>query len=861
VNAEALLVRLAWALVHFLWQGALLGVVAWGGLALLRRRRPEVRYAAACLFLGGCLALPLLTFLVQGMPAVMPTAEVARTAGYQAVMSLRRLVVGHLPLLLGLWGLGSLILGLRAGASWLWLARLHRRATEVVDAQVLHLLERLEARLGLTRPVRLMASERVRGPFVHGLWRPIVFVPVGFVTGLDPKALEAVLAHELAHVRRLDVLVIGLQTVIETLLYYHPVTWWLSHRVSTEREHCCDAFAVEACGDPVLLAKTLSRFADLAQAGAPALAGGDLMERIQRLLQRDPGPGRFPTPMLSAGLALTATVLVARQPEVQELVRRLPAQMEQASMEVQGAALAIQQPVPEQIAASTIHDALRPELHEVVLAEPEQTGLPLPQAGEPERVVDPAVLPSSVWLDGDRAQAAAKRFHKPLVLAVTQTDAQKGEVLKHLNTLAGTESRFQAEFWLASPGDAEATKVLARHQILGLPAVLILDLEGSPTLRGARVGAEATAWASTLTDLLEGKVPLCTDSIRAWAGNTTDPAAFYAFARARKAFPDAGGTEPHVTWLRGLIQMRTDSVRDWALTRLVEAGGLEPFAGLNPLKEFIALRDRLFEEEVLLGNRGSRHPSRRGKVPSALGEVGEVSPKSPMWDVIRRELRRNEGQVISRSVYALMAPVLERNDRDWVFRQVQKSVQEDAKEPETHPTYWIAMDWLMCYGNAQDWEAFQAAIEPSWREPMRSVRKGLDRISAFWQPLDAQQRSIFTDDEAFWTNPTPTLDAIGATREDLIQLGAQRMVLVKRHAGFSDFPKRAFRPGLSGTLRLSILIDAMGKVQALRPKPGYALWALGASGLVYASGCVFEPAKLAGKGAPALFQMQMPFMN
>ncbi len=323
MSESTLATRLAWTLVHFLWQGGLLGLVAWIVLTLLRRKQPEVRYAAACLFLSGCLALPGLTLLVQGVSAGPVSPAVAATATFRLLMGFRSLVVQWLPLLLVLWGLGSLGLGVRALGSWLWLRRLGRQALEVIDVQSCEMVDQLRQSLGIRAEVRLLESAKVRGPFVHGLLNPAILVPLGFIASMDPVALRAVLAHELAHIRRFDVLVIGLQTLIETLLYYHPVTWWLSHRVSAEREHCCDAFAVQACGDPVLFARTLSRLDALRESASPALAGGDLMERIMRILKRDPGPVSLPSPAFSFLLAISASALLASQPVVREAIAQV----------------------------------------------------------------------------------------------------------------------------------------------------------------------------------------------------------------------------------------------------------------------------------------------------------------------------------------------------------------------------------------------------------------------------------------------------------------------------------------------------------------------------------------------------------
>src|SRR5438045_2418615 len=116
---------------------------------------------------------------------------------------------------------------------------------------------RLAARLRVNRPVRLLQSALVHVPAVLGCVRPVILLPASALTGLTPLQLEALLAHELAHVRRYDYLVNLVQSVIETLLFYHPAVWWISARVRDEREHCCDDLAVAVCGDPHFYASAL----------------------------------------------------------------------------------------------------------------------------------------------------------------------------------------------------------------------------------------------------------------------------------------------------------------------------------------------------------------------------------------------------------------------------------------------------------------------------------------------------------------------------------------------------------------------------------------------------------------------------
>lgn len=315
--------RLAWTLLHFLWQGALLGLLAWAAFALLRRRRPQLRYFTGCALLVACLGAALTTYaaLAPGPPAGLPSTVSVQAEPVLATppglapqeaaplpqaftMTWRARLQPWLPWILATWAGGVLFLSLRAAGGWLWLRRLKATATPIVEPDWIQALVR---KADLRRVVRFLESARVVTPMCLGLLRPVILLPLGFLANLDPLAAEAVLAHELAHIRRLDGLVNGLQCVIEVLFFFHPAVWWISRRIRTEREHCCDDAAVLACGDAVFYAETLSRL-DALRDRAPSLAlsarGGNLMERLRRLLLADPPQLRFATPGLTLIVAL-----------------------------------------------------------------------------------------------------------------------------------------------------------------------------------------------------------------------------------------------------------------------------------------------------------------------------------------------------------------------------------------------------------------------------------------------------------------------------------------------------------------------------------------------------------------------------
>jgi bla regulator protein blaR1 len=250
---HSLVAPLGWALVHFLWQG--MGVAGLLAIVLTARspRRAsllgtaEARYLAACLALGAMVACPVITMSVSlsgpGIsspqvspftspwlrlrPAVtrelLPTSAAPDVAG-QAAMTTTDLL---LPAIVAAWLLGVVALSARLLGGWIAVQRLRRRGTRRLHGETSERFGELARRMGVDRPVVLLESPAVSVPAVIGWLRAAVLVPTSALSGLPPDHLEAVLAHELAHIRRNDYLVNLLQSVVEIVLFYHPAVWWI----------------------------------------------------------------------------------------------------------------------------------------------------------------------------------------------------------------------------------------------------------------------------------------------------------------------------------------------------------------------------------------------------------------------------------------------------------------------------------------------------------------------------------------------------------------------------------------------------------------------------------------------------------
>lgn len=341
-------VVVALSLLHFLWQGAVIGLAAW--VAMKIARTASARYVIGVIALALMAAAPMVTgawlrdSVVPGPEFRVPSSSPGGPASQSRVPTSVQFVPdpGRTPdprtrtrdsgpwtlddmrkfvsvspsfakLLLYSWLLGVALLSVRLSLG-LWTARrLTRTLVSQPRLEILSNAERLMAKLNIRGAVTVLESALVQVPTAMGWLKPVVLLPAQAMTGLSMAQIDALVAHELAHIRRHDYLVNLLQSAIETLLFYHPAVWLLSRRIRHERELCCDDMAIAACGDDRLTyASALADLESLRHAPEPMLAanGGSLLTRVRRILAPDDmqtvrGKGHW-----LAGIAILLTVLV-----------------------------------------------------------------------------------------------------------------------------------------------------------------------------------------------------------------------------------------------------------------------------------------------------------------------------------------------------------------------------------------------------------------------------------------------------------------------------------------------------------------------------------------------------------------------
>jgi beta-lactamase regulating signal transducer with metallopeptidase domain len=341
---------LAWTLIHFLWQGALLGGAAFLTLRVVRPESAATRYAIGVAALAAMVITCAITFAIEmrSQPAavIVSSASPATSASASgrtgsgelrrdsAVAAFRReggpavsmagavtasptawavdpLDSRLLPLIVIAWLTGVLAMSVRLIGGWVLTRQMARRAAVAVSPAIESSARAIAARLHVRRAVAILESQLVAVPTLIGWLKPVVLLPTAALAGLSPDQLRAILAHELAHVRRHDYLVNLLQSIVETLLFYHPATWWVSAQIRSEREHCCDDLAVDVCGDRLLYASALAELTTMAGHRSLALAAtdGSLLNRVRRILGGQ-GSMHEPAPALPL-LALVVLVVAA----------------------------------------------------------------------------------------------------------------------------------------------------------------------------------------------------------------------------------------------------------------------------------------------------------------------------------------------------------------------------------------------------------------------------------------------------------------------------------------------------------------------------------------------------------------------
>jgi GWxTD domain-containing protein len=318
-------IAVARALLHSLWQGAVVAFTLAIGLRFINSSR--IRYGVACVALSAIVFLfvgAVVLVAPQSMRSISSddTASTRSRSGDRAetdgrLASPNDSLERFLPWITPVWLSGVLLFGAFRGVGWAGLWRLRRRAVSDAPRVWLETLNRIRNTIRVARPVSLMESALTRVPVVIGHLRPVILMPVGLLAGLPANQVELILMHEMAHIRRCDYLVNMLQTFVESVMFYNPAVWWISSVIRTERENSCDDIVVESTGQRPLYASALAALEEIRsdqREVVMAAAGGNLVNRVRRILRQSEPRSSVLVPVLSVVVIISIAIVVAAHP-------------------------------------------------------------------------------------------------------------------------------------------------------------------------------------------------------------------------------------------------------------------------------------------------------------------------------------------------------------------------------------------------------------------------------------------------------------------------------------------------------------------------------------------------------------------
>ncbi|MEM9984939.1 MAG: M56 family metallopeptidase, partial [Bacteroidota bacterium] len=326
MNFQILFEALGWTILHSLWQGLLLYLVYLGVRYLMRNHAPQGRYLAALMTLGALCVVSGITFYqylpdVGAVLQVEPSDEVAyipmvwpETPSEPDEITWRDRFHEALPLIGWAWVLGVAVMLLRWAGGLFSLYQLRNSGLKEAPGEWNFFVNNWASEWNIRRKVNIWLSEKATAPLTMGYLRPIILIPLSLVPDLTPEQWEAVLLHELAHIRRADYLIRLIQSLIEILFFYHPLVAWLSKEIAREREACCDDQAVAACGDALEYAQALTTLQRMCNHPQTSIAmsthsyPGNFTTRIKRLFAHTPQPGTPRATLLMIGLFMTCLV-------------------------------------------------------------------------------------------------------------------------------------------------------------------------------------------------------------------------------------------------------------------------------------------------------------------------------------------------------------------------------------------------------------------------------------------------------------------------------------------------------------------------------------------------------------------------
>lgn len=296
---------IGWTLIHSIWQILLIGLCLKILVFLYKNLSANSRYWLSASALILIIAVSVMTFFIYyssengiGYAKDFPFHEEFNAiqishldpAGFssglnQSILAIiSQFISSNINVIVSFWLVGLLFFYIRFAGSYWYIHRLKNRNLHPLNNEWKSILHDLKYKLRINKVIRLAESTVIRIPMVIGHLKPIILLPVGMLTALPYDQVEAIITHELAHIKRNDYLINLIKSFFEVIFFYHPVAWWISSMMDDERENCCDDLTIKICGESSSLQNALLNLQELNQ--KPTYIAAALFKNNHQLLKR-----------------------------------------------------------------------------------------------------------------------------------------------------------------------------------------------------------------------------------------------------------------------------------------------------------------------------------------------------------------------------------------------------------------------------------------------------------------------------------------------------------------------------------------------------------------------------------------------
>ncbi|WP_143962328.1 M56 family metallopeptidase [Litoribacter populi] len=331
---EATRIALGWTLMHSMWQILAISILFFIFTKAFYKKNPVVKYKAGLVALTSIVVTTVATLIYflslaqneGSMVMVMSntgwnTVPAAAKASY--LLSLKAYLAQHLHYIVNFWIIGAALFSIRLIGNLAALQNLKKDLKSNLPEKWVSFTSAQAKRMGIKRSIKFGTCNPCFTPITFGVFKPVILIPVSLVFQLTPSQLEAIITHELAHIKRNDYLTNLMQSVLEVLFFYHPCFWWLNANIREQREHATDQMAIASGIEPKCLAQGLAEVLNHSAQNSPevALAAGSrkntTLERIKLMLGYSINQPKFPSIIsytMIATLILSATLVAASNP-------------------------------------------------------------------------------------------------------------------------------------------------------------------------------------------------------------------------------------------------------------------------------------------------------------------------------------------------------------------------------------------------------------------------------------------------------------------------------------------------------------------------------------------------------------------